>query len=59
MHTKAHQIAPFKKKLSGGGHAPNPPSKAHGLAMHSMSFRDMQNSKYEKTYFLALTPLKS
>ena len=59
MHTKTHQIAPLKKrKFRGGGMPPNPPSKAHGIAMRSMSLRDMQNSKYEK-YFLALTPPKS
>ena len=27
---------------------PNPPSKAHGFAMRSMSLRDMQFSKSEK-----------
>ena len=27
---------------------PNPPSKAHGFAMRSMSLRDMQISKSEK-----------
>ena len=26
----------------------NPPSNAHGFAMRSMSFRDMQNHKSEK-----------
>ena len=31
IYTKTHQIAPFKKQfLGGGGHAPEPPSKAHG-----------------------------
>ena len=25
IYTKTHQIAPFEKKLSGGGHAPEPP----------------------------------
>ena len=29
---------------------PNPPSKAHGFAMPSMSLRDMQISKSEKKY---------
>ena len=31
---------------------PNPPSKAHGEAMRSMSLRDMQISKSEKIKFL-------
>ena len=48
-----HQNAPnctiLKKFL--GEHCsmpPNPPSKAHGEAMRSMSFRDMQISKSDK-----------
>ena len=32
---------------------PNPPNKAHGFAMRSMSLRDMQISKSEKKDFLA------
>ena len=32
---------------------PNPPSKAHGFTMRSMSLRDMQISKSEKKKFLA------
>ena len=31
---------------------PNPPSTAHGFAMHSMSLCDMQISKSEKNKFL-------
>ena len=46
MCTKTHQIAPLKK--FGGGMPPDPPSKAHGFAMRSMSLRDMQISKSEK-----------
>ena len=37
---------------------PNPPSKAHGFAMRSMSLRDMQIPKSEKK-FLAPPPDKS
>ena len=47
IYTKAHQIAPFIKIFSGGM-PPNPPSKAHGFAMRSMSLRDMQISKSQK-----------
>ena len=36
---------------------PNPPSKAHGFAMHSMSLCDMQISKSEKT--ILAPPLKN
>ena len=36
---------------------PNPPSKAHGFAMRSMSLRDMQISKSEKK--ICLPPPKS
>ena len=44
--TKLHHL---KKKFSGGGGMPpNPPNKAHGFAMRSMSLRDMQISKSEK-----------
>ena len=43
--TKLHH---FKKFSRGGGHAPEPPSKAHGFTMRSMSLRDMQISKSEK-----------
>ena len=33
IYTKTHHIAPFKKKFLGrGGHAPEPPSKAHGIS---------------------------
>ena len=39
--TKLHH---FKKKF------PNPPSKAHGFALRSMSLRDMQISKSEKKF---------
>ena len=44
---------------------PNPPSKAHGEAMRSMSLRDMQISKSEKKILgpppcqILGTPLKS
>ena len=34
IYTKTHQIAPFIKIFSGGGgggHAPEPPRKAHGM----------------------------
>ena len=37
---------------------PNPPSKAHGLAMRSMSLRDMQIPKSEKK-ILGPPPAKS
>ena len=47
IYTKTHQIAPFLKIFSGGM-PPNPPSKAHGFAMRSMSLRDMQVSKSQK-----------
>ena len=40
-------MAPFKK-ISRGDMPPNPPRKAHGFAMSSMSLRDMQISKSEK-----------
>ena len=33
---------------------PNPPSKAHGFAMRSMSLCDIQVSKSQKKKFLAL-----
>ena len=39
--TKLHRF----KKISRGGMPPNPPSNAHGLAMRSMSLRDMQIPK--------------
>ena len=52
MHPKTHQIAPFKKNLSGE-HAPEPPSNAYGFAMRSMSLRDMHIPKSEKKKFLA------
>ena len=42
-----HQNAPFNKIFSGSMPS-NPPRKAHGFAMHSMSLRDMQISKSEK-----------
>ena len=38
---------------------PNPPSKAHGFAMRSMSLRDMQISKSEKKKILGPPPAKS
>ena len=41
IYTKTHQIAPFIEPQ-------NPPSKAHGFAMRSMSLRDMQISKSQK-----------
>ena len=41
--TKLHHL-----KFFWGGMPPNPPSKAHGFAMRSMSLRDMQSSKSEK-----------
>ena len=37
---------------------PNPPSKAHGFAMRSMSLRDMQIPKSEKK-ILGPPPVKS
>ena len=46
-----HQNAPnctILKKFLGGGMPPNPPSKAHGFAMRSMSLRNMQISKSGK-----------
>ena len=49
IYTKTHQIAPFLKIFSVG-HAPEPPSKAHGFAMRSMSLRDMQISKSQKKF---------
>ena len=52
--TKWHHF----KQFSLGGMPPNPPSKAHGFAMRSMSLRDMQISKSEKKNFLA-PPAKS
>ena len=42
--TKLHRF----KKFSRGSMPPNPPSNAHGLAMRSMSLRDMQIPKSEK-----------
>ena len=57
IYTKTHQIAPFLK-ISWGGMPPNPPNKAHGFAMRSMSLRDMQVSKSQKK-FLAPPPPKS
>ena len=51
IYTKTHQIAPFLKIFSGGGGMPpNPPNKAHGFAMHSMSLCDMQISKSPKKF---------
>ena len=44
---------PHFKKFSRGGMPPNPPSKAHGFVMRSMSLRDMQISKSGKKKFLA------
>ena len=32
IYTKTHQIAPFKKKFSGGK-TPKPPNKEHGFAI--------------------------
>ena len=52
--TKLHHF----KKFSRGSMPPNPPSKAHGFAMRSMSLRDMQISKSEKK-ILAPPPAKS
>ena len=46
IYTKTHQIAPFIKPLE----PQNPPSKAHGFAMRSMSLRDMQISKSQKKF---------
>ena len=46
-----HQNAPICtiiKNFLGGGMPPNPPNKAHGFAMRSMSLCDMQISKSEK-----------
>ena len=57
IYTKTHQIAPFLKIFSGGM-PPNPPSRAHGCAMRSISFRDMQISKSQKK-ILAPPPPKS
>ena len=45
IHTKTYH---FKNIFWGGGMHPNPPSKAHGFDMRSMSLRDMQISKSEK-----------
>ena len=55
-----HQNAPNCTNLKNflGGHAPEPPSKAHGFAMRSMSLRDMQISKSEKK-ILPPPPAKS
>ena len=51
IYTKTHH---FKKILEE--HAPDPPSKAHGFAMRSMSLCDMQIYKSEKK-ILAPPPL--
>ena len=56
-----HQNAPnctIFKKNSRGGMPPNPPNKAHGFAMRSMSLRDMQISKSQKK-ILGPPPSKS
>ena len=46
------------KKFTRGSMPPNPASKAHGIAMRSMSLRDMQISKSDKKYFLLPSPAK-
>ena len=63
VHQMVHQIAPLKFFFFlGGGHAPKPPGKAHGFAIHSMSLRNMQISKSENKflgppYQILATPL--
>ena len=44
IHTKMHQIAPFRKIFSGGSIHPNTPNKTR------MSLHDMQSSKSEKKF---------
>ena len=53
--TKLHRF----KKISRGSMPPNPPSNAHGFAMHSMSLRDMQIPKSEKKISWPPPPPKS
>ena len=43
IHQNAPNCTIFKNFLRG--HTPEPPSKAHGFAMRSMSLCDMQISK--------------
>ena len=47
VHQNAPNCTIFKYFL-GGGHAPEPPIKAHGFAMRTISLRDMQISKSQK-----------
>ena len=47
MHHNAPNCTIYKNFL-GGGMPSNPPSKAHGYAMRSMSRRDMQIFKSQK-----------
>ena len=47
------------KKFTRGSMPANPASKAHGIAMRSMSLRDMQISKSDEKYFLLPSPAKS
>ena len=58
IHQNAPNCTILKKFLGGGGMPPNPPSKAHGFAMRSISLRDMQICKSEKR-FLGPPPAKS
>ena len=53
-----HQNAPNCTILKNflGGAPPNPPDKAHGFAMRSMSLCDIQSSKSKKI-FLGPPPL--
>ena len=57
IYTKTHQMAPFKK-ISWGNIPPNPPSKAHGFAMRSMSLATCKFPNLKKK-FLAPPPAKS
>ena len=52
IHQNAPNCTNFKYLFGGGGMPPNPPSKAHGFAMRSMSLRDMQISKSQKNSWL-------